>query len=150
MTLLASGLSSSIADEELLARFVVQSSWFAKTTRRVKHQAFLPAPDNDTSVFRTEREPTDAFWAGGEAELNGRPVYGAAIVAAKIVRKEGLDVLAEEPPPRHANIRGWPLNADDPIEQKARRKAIAQALSEEASLWLRSEPNDLPDAEREA
>ena len=46
-------------------------------------------------------------------------LHGAAIVMAKHVRAARLDVVAQEPPPRHANIVGWPWSQTDPEMMKA-------------------------------
>lgn len=56
---------------------------------------------------------------------------GAGLVAAEAVRLGGVDVIAAEPPPFHANLRGWPIDAD-PEKQKEARKKIALKIAEEA------------------
>jgi len=61
-------------------------------------------------------------------------IHGAAILTAAAVRSAQLDVLAEEPPPRHANIVGWPLFADDPDLQKAQQKERALILASRCAL----------------
>ena len=131
MSALPSGLPLIVEEDEPLARFMTSSSWFARTTRRVKHNAFLPAPDDDTSVFRARDLPPEALWKIGEEAMPDVGFHGAGIVKASLVRKATLDVIAGEPPPRHANIRGWPKN-DDPELQKAARKKIAMSVAEEA------------------
>ncbi|MEI6605535.1 MAG: hypothetical protein WCP35_09515 [Verrucomicrobiota bacterium] len=60
-------------------------------------------------------------------------LHGAAIIAARAVKDAGLDVIAAEPPPRHANLRGWPL-AMDPEARKARRKALAIVIADQATF----------------
>lgn len=57
--------------------------------------------------------------------------HGAAIVEVEAVRGAGLDAVAQEPPLRHANIRGWPRSTD-PDEQKAQRKEVANLIAESA------------------
>ncbi len=57
-----------------------------------------------------------------------------AFVLAKAVRHVGLEVIAEEPPPRHANIEHWPWNEGDLNDQKSRQKEIAVTLVGEADL----------------
>ena len=47
----------------------------------------------------------------------------------------GLPVLASEPPPRHANIVGWPRHTD-PERQKADRKLLAMTIAASARLLL--------------
>ena len=136
---LPSGLPLDIAEEERLARFLKQKNQFSATKEIVKYTAFLPGRhDGKTSVFRHTGEPAEEFWEIGFKELGGEvTVYGAGIVVASNVREVGLDVNASEPPPRHANIEGWPLH-EDPDLAKAARMEVAKVVAERASLLLRS------------
>jgi len=131
---LASSFSQAIDGEESMARFLRQSSYVAKSKERIKHTAFLPAPDNDTSVFRIdELQPTDVQAMAVE-HVKERSKNGAAVFKAKVVTDAKLKVVAKEPPPRHANIRGWSMN-DDPQMKKSERKTAAMDLAEESS-WM--------------
>ena len=131
MATLPSGLLEHIDDEEDLARFLTQSSHFNAIATRPG--AFMPEPlRNETSVSRHGREPREDLWRLGEAAAGGRTLYGAALVKAKSVRKIGLDAGADEPPPRHAVIRGWPVMADDRQEHKAELKELALQLASAA------------------
>jgi len=126
---LPSGLSGQVADPEEVARAIMSSSWFAPTTGRIKHNTYLPAPDDDTSVFRTI-----GLDRGGVQTLLAEhrvTEHGAAVAAVISVREARLDVIASEPPLRHANIRGWPKSAD-PEEQKSKRKEVAMCIAEAA------------------
>lgn len=51
------------------------------------------------------------------------------------VRQAKLDVEAQEPPLRHANIVGWPNAVDDPEMTKARHKEFA--LLAQAAMLVR-------------
>ena len=137
MTALASGLPEVVADEEDLARFLSSRSLF--TASLVKPPAFLPSPKDDlTSVFRHGAEPRDNLWQIGQTVVpTDRTLYGAAVLTAKAVRDASLDVCAEEPPPRHAKISGWPNVADDPEEEKAQRKELSLLLAQASNLILR-------------
>ena len=135
--MLPSGLPELVADEEDLARFVTSSGQF--NTIGVKLDAFMPGRDNETSVFRHSGQPRDELWAiGEEFAAQGRTIHGAAILKARDVRQARLDVLAEEPPPRHAAIRNWPSMEPNPALQKARHKFLAKILSEHSTLLKRS------------
>jgi hypothetical protein len=125
--MLASGLPDGVADDEDLAPFNAQMA---------KPAAFLPSPsDRETSVFRHGSEPIDVLWAiGREHVAINRTLHGAAIVKASDIRTALLDVVADEPPPRHAAIRGWPWLDDDPELQKARRKERALQVASKAVL----------------
>lgn len=135
---LSSGLSPDVADSEPLARFLRSSKLFSAQKKIVKPAAFLPNPrDGKTSVFRHPGAPAAELWALGCRKLGeDARIHGAGIVRARDARVEGLEVAASEPPPRHANIEGWPTDGD-PELQKAARKEAAIALAARAKLLLR-------------
>lgn len=132
--MLPSGLPEHVGDEEDLARFLTQSSQF--NTIMVKPAAFVPsAKDGETSVSRHGADPAVRLWAMGLQAAGTRSLYGAAIVKARVVRETTLEAEADEPPPRHAMIVGWPSDAD-PELQKAKRKELAIRLASAACLPL--------------
>jgi len=136
MATLPSGLDELIAGEEQLARFLTQSSQF--NSKMAKPAAFLPSlKDRETSVSRHGSEPAGSLWAIGLQAAGDRKLYGAAIFKARAVTAAQLEVLADEPPPRHAAIRGWPWIERDPESQKAAQKERAAAIASEAALFLR-------------
>ena len=136
MATLPSGLPDLVADEENLARFLTQSSQF--NVSMPKPSAFLPSPkDRETSVSRHGSQPAQDLWALGLVAAGERKLHGAALFKARIVRAAQLEVAADEPPPRHAVIRGWPWNAADPELQKAKQKEMAALIASEAVLLLR-------------
>lgn len=134
MEMLPSGLPERVADDEDLARFLTSSSQFNSTM--VKPSAFLPEPkDRETSVFRHGGEDRQALWAiGNEHASQGRTIHGAAVLKASEVREEWLEVIADEPPPRHAAIRNWPWIEDDPVMRKAQQMELATSLASKAEL----------------
>ncbi|SRR6266571_403650 len=135
--MLASGLPDLVGDDEDLARFLTSTSQF--NAQMAKPAAFLPsASDRETSVFRHGSQPRDALWAlGNEHAAGDRTLHCAAIVKAGDVRAVLLEVLADEPPPRHAAIRGWPWLDDDLDLQKAQRKERAAQIASKAVLLRR-------------
>lgn len=135
--MLASGLPDIIADDEDLARFLTSSNHFNR--QMAKPAAFMPSVrSRETSVFRHGEEPRDTLWAIGSEHVTGdRTLHGAAIVKARDVRAARLDVLAEEPPPRHAAIKGWPWLDEDPEHQKAQQKELALLIASKAALLRR-------------
>lgn len=137
METLPSGLPEKVSDEESLARFLTQSNHFNAVM--VKPAAFLPNPKNgQTSVFRQGNEPHEALWQIGREQITGeRSLHGVAIFKAKHVREVQLDVAAKEPPPRHANIIGWPSVTSDPELEKAKRKDLAIQIAQHAELLRR-------------
>lgn len=136
MATLPSGLPDRVGDDEDLARFLTQSSQF--NASMAKPAAFLPSPkDRETSVSRHGSEPLESLWALGVQAAGGRGLYGAAIFKARAVREAQLEVMADEPPPRHAAIRGWPWDEADPELQKAKQKEMASVIGSQAVLLRR-------------
>jgi hypothetical protein len=138
MGMLDSGLPERVSDDEELARFLTSSRVYSVSSGVVKPSALLPNPKNNRkSVFRHGAEPRDALWQIGLNHLGpDQRIHGAAIFQALAARSAGLDVIAQEPPPRHADLAGWPIHPD-PEEQKARHKELAALIAQRATLVLR-------------
>jgi len=135
MEILPTGLPDRVEDDEDLARFLTQGSQF--NALMAKPAAFLPNPkDGESSVFRHGREPIQRLWEIGREAAGTRTLYGASIVKARVVREVHLEVLPDEPPPRHAVIRGWPWMTDDPEMQKAAQKEKAAVIASSAGKPL--------------
>ena len=136
METLPSGLPKFVGDDENLARFLPQSNHFNQSG--VKPVAFLPNPRNgETSVFRHGSENLPSLWSIGQEHIpSDRMLHGAAIVKAHRIRALILDVIAKEPPARHANIIDWPCDTDPEME-KAKRKDLANQIAQHAELVLR-------------
>lgn len=131
MTTLLSGLPEQVGDKEDLARFLIQRNYFTQTI--VKPAAFLPNPkDKETSVSRHGKEPIKRLWEIGLVAAGTRTLHGAAILTARAVRNVQLEVVADEPPPRHAVIQGWPWLEADPELQKAKQKELAIRIASAA------------------
>jgi hypothetical protein len=98
--------------------------------------AYLPQEvHRNTSVFRHGAQPkADLINIWHENSQPGRNLHGIAICKARDVRAAKLEVLAEEPPPRHANIEGWPWNDADPDMAKAARKELAAVIAQTAEV----------------
>src|SRR5450755_3056567 len=96
MVMPPSELPDEVADDEDLARFIVQSRWLG--SQSVKPAAFLPSQgDRETSVSRHGREPLARLWELGLPAAGARTLYGAAILKAASVRAAQLQVSADEP-----------------------------------------------------
>lgn len=134
MNLLPSGLPSMVVDEEVLARFITSESHF--NLKGTKPTAFMPEIEaRETSVIRHNGNPLDELWAIGEAHVaQGRTIYGAAFIKAKKIRERELDVIADEPPPRHAAIRNWPWVEPDQDLRKAKHKELAILLAADSDF----------------
>ena len=139
--MLESGLPELVGDDEHLARFLTQGSYFSSSKRVVKAVAFLPSPrDHETSVSRHGREPSDRLWALGAVAAGTRHLHGAAILEARSVRALSLLVLEAEPPPFHATIGDWPWMANDPELEKAKQKELALKLASAAGEPIMRDP----------
>lgn len=133
MTTLPSGLPEHVEDSERLTRFLASRSHF--NSEMAKPAAFLPNPKHrNSSVFRMAGDETEvkAVW---DATTDGeRTLKGVAVVLAKEVRLQSLDVIAEEPPDAHANLEGWPWSGEDPDLAKAKQKEIASEIARRSTL----------------
>jgi hypothetical protein len=127
--MLPSGLPEIVAGEEALARFLLSSSYFTATI--VKPAAFLPNPKAQmtTSVSRHGAEPREELMQIGRDLRPERTLHGAAICKAAVVRSARLDVTSDEPPLRHANIVGWPVDSDPSLQKAAQIERALEIAS---------------------
>jgi len=136
MATLPSGLPDVVADGEDLARFLTSASQF--NAKGAKPSAYLPSEvHRNTSVFRHGEQPKAELldiWI--QNSQPGRNLHAIAICKARDVRAANLKVASEEPPPRHANIEGWPWNGADPEMAKAARKELAAVIAQSAEVIL--------------
>lgn len=120
------------------ARFLTSSGHFSRVKRYVKYAAFMPPrkdPDPRLSVFRINglsKEGTTPL-AQTVAREGARKVYGWAEFVAGAVGTARLTLVADEKPPRHAYIAGWP-------REKDARQALASELAEESVLRHEGDP----------
>jgi hypothetical protein len=123
-----------IETAETLARFILQKNWFRPSDNTVRHAAFMPNPHNgETSVFRIAGMNDQSVWQIGDREVatkRGKPLLGRADIRTLNVMAKKLQVVPNEPPPRHANIVGWP-------DEKSKQLQIAVELAEEAQFRLK-------------
>lgn len=102
-----------IADDELLARAIVSSSWLHKADNSLKPSAFMPDPEwEPVSMSRHNSATEEELWKDCRfvATRRGKVLYGRADVLARIVREQDLDVIADPTPenPNHVVASGWP------------------------------------------
>lgn len=122
-----------VADEEQLARFVFSDS-HVNRSGIVKKGAFMPAPEQ-TALSVTRVDDVDANdmerYAAQARGTRPSEAKGYAVLRAGVVRSEGFQVLADEPPPRHAHIQHFPTAKDDQIE---RAQSLALRVERYATL----------------
>jgi hypothetical protein len=114
---------------ETLSRFILKKDWI-RADNTVRWNAFSPGRNGETSVFRTSGISDREIWDIGNREvaaIQRKLLLGRADITAFTVNKNGLEVMPQEPPERHANIVGWP-------EEREAQKQIAMELAAEAQL----------------
>jgi hypothetical protein len=126
-----------VTADELLARYVFQSSHIRPSDRTVKPNAFIPPANLLCSVTRHLQATEKEIWSIGQdlGQERGATLYGRADIRAENCIKQGL-VVCKAPiagNPNHANLSNWP--ADKPTQ-----KVIAQELAAAAALVLPSLP----------
>ena len=121
---------NSILPEELLARYIFDKSYYRSSDSTVRPNAFMPAPDNKTSVFQINSLKENKVWNIGQevASQRKKTLLGRADILAKQVFDKKLGIESAKPPPHHANII-WPL-------EKSEQKMIAMELAALAKLHL--------------
>jgi hypothetical protein len=118
------------APDEVTSRYLRQSNHYTASTGRVKPHAFHPAPaDYKTSVFRVPGLTEHEIWELGDTHV-GSALRARAELSVAQIMDVGLQVEPQEPPQRHANIVGWPV-------EKAAMMSRAQELAAVATLRLR-------------
>ena len=150
-------LPTDIEDAESLARFILSASWLYRDERPgcpVRLNAFLPHPRVELSVYRTtgwheseisaqgtevasdrELAHRDRSMASGEPYPANKTTFrylGRGELSAANVRASGLNVVAKEPPIRHADIIGWPPLTNNRKHDEASQMAFAIKLQASA------------------
>ena len=109
---------------EELARFAVEKSYF-RADNTVRHNAYMPGRQKAVSVFRQSGLPEEAIWELGMSHFaipRNKQLLGRAVIIVRDVSSQELSVESAEPPPRHANILGWP---DEHEKQKEKALELA-------------------------
>jgi hypothetical protein len=118
-----------VGENELLARFIMQSSGRWRADGTVKPEAFMPHPSVELSVTRHLGLSEPQVWETGHtvaAEQN-KPLYGRADVVASAFTSVTLTVTAEPTAnnANHAYVSGWP--ADKPAQKSKAQQIVAVA-----------------------
>jgi len=86
--------------------------------------------ESELSVFRTIGLGIEAIWLLGQLHAVGTRVeriHGAAQITVRGAGASGLVAARDEPPPRHAAVRGWPSGKEERLQ-------VANELAEGARL----------------
>ena len=121
-----------VADDEILARFIVSKRDYTLEQRAVRPRAFLPYR-GETSVFRTHGLSDAAVWqlAADHVEPSRGRCLARGDLRADMVRSTPLTIDADDSPLRHAVIAGWP-------DEKQEQLALALELAASAVLFVRA------------
>ena len=123
-----------VAADELLARYIFQSSHIRPSDGTVRPNAFIPPANLLYSVTRHLQATEDEIWSVGDDLGRDRQMtlYGRADICAKECIMQGLKVhkAPVHGNPNHANVSNWPA-------EKPAQKTIAQQLAAVAALILR-------------
>jgi hypothetical protein len=116
--------------QELLGRYLTEKKHFSILKNEVKFKAFMPPPNLRLSIYNINGLSLEEIWDIGEKNVVSamtppRSLYGVAEIQAGVVFRQGLAVQADNIPPRHANVIGWP-------PEEAGQMAIAQELAASA------------------
>ena len=126
----------TIADEELLARFIVNSNE-VRADGTVRPQLFLPYQRVELSVNRHRDATLDETWAIGRqvAEQRGKTLLARADLRASSCRIPPLDVVPRPilpQNPNHADVIGYPLRKDGQLSLAAKLAAAIEGRWESA------------------
>ncbi len=135
-----SNVSSVVSGSESLSRYIIDKNYYRSSDKTVKHNAFMPAKNGTTSIYRIGDLAEGKIWRIGVqyvAKKRGKPLLGRADILASKITKYGLKIEPDIcPHPRHANIIDWP------DEEGSKRRSIAQELAAAAQLRL-YQPSDV-------
>jgi hypothetical protein len=122
-------LGTDLTPSEITSRYLLQSGHYTASTGRVRPRAFHPAArDHQTSVFRVQELTERQIWSLGDryvASPSGKDLRARAELSVAQIREIGLQVEPAEPPPRHANIVGWPIEKDEWMSRAQELAAVA-------------------------
>ncbi len=115
-----------------LTKYIFNKSQFSSSNKRVKYSVFIPPSNRRLSVFRIVGLSENQVWEIGNAIGTERELtlLARADIRVSSVTKTGLEIDADDIPPRHANIVGWPAE-----DSEIKLRAIE--LAEKAQLHLK-------------
>ncbi len=126
------------AHHDKAARYLLAGQ-YSRQNERVKAPGLEPARgDHKTSVFMITGLGETDVWALADQHVAPKrgPVLARGDLMVSAIVGVGLKVELADPPPRHANIVGWPL-------EKHLWKSRAQELAAVATLCMRPGASNL-------
>jgi len=126
-------MEEEVSVDELVARFITGKDYYRPKDGTVKHNAFMPSREGETSVYRTKDLADDEIFEIGRiyfAEKIGKDLKGRADIPAFEVFEKGLAIVSQPTDhSRHASIVDWP-------QDKSKSRLIAVELAAKAKLQL--------------
>ena len=121
-----------VSDDEILARYAMQSSHFRRSDQTAKPELFMPHPYQELSLTRYLDATIEEVLAVGEeiARKQNKTLYGRADIQSIKCKVISLQVVKDPTTenPNHANIQGFPL-------EKQEQKVIALELAAAAKFY---------------
>lgn len=112
-----------------VSRFIFDRKHFAPENHRVKPRALEPGhADNMTSVYRTGGLQEGDIWQLSIAYVEpdrGKPTLARADLRVSAITRLNLRVIADNTPPRHANIADWPTDRSEAMLRAIQLAATA-------------------------
>ena len=126
-------LGKEVAGSEPICRFVFGKDYYRPSDESVRHNAFMPNNDGETSVYRTISLSDEKIYDLGKgfvAPERKKPIKGWVNIEASRIMEQQLRVDPKpKPHHRHANIVDWP-------EDREKIRLIALELASESALHL--------------
>jgi len=121
-----------VNDDEILARYAMQSSHFRSSDQTAKPELFMPHPYQELSLTRYLDTTIEEVLSLGEktAKKLSKTLYGRADIETIKCKVVSLQVVKDPTPdnPNHVNIKGFPL-------EKQEQKVIALKLAAAAKYY---------------
>lgn len=92
----------------------------------------MPTKEGELSTFRIRGLDDEEIWRIGQKHVcnpQGKSLRGRADFSSSVLTSTDLVANADDIPPRHVNIVGWP-------EDKSARKLLAIDIAKQSSLKL--------------
>ena len=126
-------LEKEVAASEPICRFLFGTDYYRPLDKSVKHNAFMPNKEGETSVYRTISLNDEKIYDLGKRfvePVRKKPIKGWADILASRIMEQQLRVAPKpNPHPRHANIVDW-------LEDREKNRRIAMELASESELYL--------------
>lgn len=114
-----------------VARFLFKKD-FSSKKGTVKYRAIVPQDGHDaTSIFRIDGlSDLETRRLGDErvGKLRNRDVKARTVFDRARANTAGLDVVADDRPPRHANLVGWPVSKEERISRAQELLKLAELV----------------------